>query len=221
MKDTLRTKEMISGNHLLDLWEKYSKLVESEQDDETITKENLLLEEIESLLPFKSKMEHEHWLNVLQGYKFWEDFEELTLNIIKRNTQKKIDDLLKHYQEVALDVCQDANFYDLFETFAKLSHGWVKPMSEWNDFYKSMANDEWMMGCFHEIYEEIYGKQYQLKELLKMNYFGFEDTPNCMFFKNDESSISDLLDCIFERYIDGLEDDEKLWFFQRLIKELI
>lgn len=221
MKDTLRTKEMISRNHLLDLWEKYSKLVESDQDDETITKENLLLGEIESLLPFKSKMEHEHWLDVCASYKCWEDFEELTLNIIKRDTQKKIDDLLKHYQEVAFDVCRDANFYDLFETFAKLSHGWVKPMSEWNDFYKSMANDEWMMGCFHEIYKEIYGKQYQLKELLMMNYYGFEDTPNCMFFKNDESSVSDLLDCIFDRYIEGLEDDEKLWFFQRLIKELI
>lgn len=197
MKNTLKTKETISRNHLLDLWEKYSKLVESDQDDETITKENLLLGEIESLLPFKNKMEHEHWLDVLQGYKCWEDFEILTLSIINRCSKDKTNPLLTHYQEVAFDVCRDSNFYDLFETFAKLSHGWVKPMSEWNDFYKSMANDEWMMGCFHEVYNEIYGKQYQLKDLLKMNYYGFEDTPNCMFYKNDENSISDLLDCIF------------------------
>jgi len=221
MKDTLRTKEMISRNHLLDLWEKYSKLVESEQDEETITKENLLLGEIESLLPFKNKMEHEHWLDVVASYTCWEDFEEITLNIIKRDTQKRIDDLINHYRQVAYDVCQDANFYDLFETFAQISHGWVKPMSEWNDFYKSMANDEWMMGRFHEVYNEVFGKQYQLKDLLKMNYYGFEDTPNCMFYKNDENSISDLLECIFERYVEGLEDDEKLWVFQRLIKELI
>jgi len=221
MKDTLRTKEMISRNHLLDLWEKYSKLVENDQDDETITKENLLIGEIESLLPFKNKMEHEHWLDVLASYKCWEDFEELTLNIIKRDTQKKIDDLLGHYYEVVLDVCRDANFYDLFNTFAKLSHGWVKPMSGWNEFYKSMANDDWMMSVFHENWREIYGDAYEYKALVKMEYYGFEDCPCCQFYKNDEDSKSDLIDAIMERYSGGLDYDERLWFFQRMIKELI
>lgn len=222
MKNLLKQKEMVSRNHLLELWEKYSNLVGSDQDDdETIVKENLLIGEIESLMQFKNREEHEHWLDVLQGYKFWEDFEELTLSIIKRTTENKLKTLIDHYYHVLEDVCRDSNFYDLFNTFMRLSNGWVKPMTEWNIFYKSMANDDNLMGTFHEIWKEIYEKSYDYNDLKKMNYYGFEDTPCCQFYKNDEESKNELINAIMERYSGGLKDDEKLWFFQRMIKELI
>ena len=221
MKDTLTKNNFASRNTLLRMWRRYSYLVSEDQTESVIEKENALLIEIEKQMPFKNQEEHERWMDVGNG-NCWETWEEMTLDIINNaELPKSIDTLLDSYYKVALDVCEDSNFYDLFNVFAKLSNGWLKPMSEWVNFYESMASDEWMMGCFHEAYKEVYGKQYQLKDLLKMNYYGFEDTPNCMFYKNDVQSKSDLIDCIFERYIDGLEDDEQLWFFQRLIKELI
>lgn len=224
MKDTLNTTYKLK-ERLLAKWRSFSYLVgKEEQDDRTIELQEEAIKEIEKLLPFKDEEEHEHWLDVLQGFKFWEDFEDLTMEIMNRELKpKNIENkqLLDSYYQVAKDVCEDANFYDLFRVFASLSNGWVKPMSEWNAYYKSMANDEWMMGCFHEIYRETFGKQYQLKDLLEKNYYGFEDTPNCMFFKNDVESKSDLIDCIFDRYVDGFDEDEQLWFYQRLIKELI
>ena len=70
--------------YLETLWERFSSLIEEDQTEEVINESNELLEKIEGLLPFENKLEHNHWLDVLQGFKFWEDFEELTLNIIRR-----------------------------------------------------------------------------------------------------------------------------------------
>lgn len=222
MKDTLNKNNFASRNTLLRMWRRYSYLVEQDQTEENIEKENNLLLEIESMLPFKNQEEHEHWMDVGNG-NCWEDFDELTKSIINSSSlPSNIDKLLDAYYQVAMDVCEDANFYDLFRVFASLSNGWVKPMEQWHSFFENvMSKDEWMLGCFFECYQKIYGKQYQLKDLLSMNYYGFEDTPNCMFYKNDVDSKSDLIDCIFERYVDGMDDAEELWFFQRLIKELI
>lgn len=41
-----------------------------------------ILSKLEKVLPFKNENEKNHWLEVLQSFKFWEDFEELTLKII-------------------------------------------------------------------------------------------------------------------------------------------
>lgn len=42
-----------------------------------------LTEQLEKALPFKSEAEHQKWLDILFGYKFYEDFEEATMKIIK------------------------------------------------------------------------------------------------------------------------------------------
>lgn len=41
-----------------------------------------IISKLEKVLPFKNENEKNHWLEVLQSFKFWEDFEELTLKII-------------------------------------------------------------------------------------------------------------------------------------------
>ena len=70
--------------YLETLWESFSSLVGKDQTEEVINESNELLAKIEGLLPFENQLEHNHWLDVLQGFKIWEDFEELTLNIIRR-----------------------------------------------------------------------------------------------------------------------------------------
>lgn len=74
----------VSRSHLLELWERFSSLVGADQTEEVINESNELLLRIEELLPFKNLLEHDHWLDVAQGFRCWEDFEELTLNIIRR-----------------------------------------------------------------------------------------------------------------------------------------
>lgn len=58
-----------------------------EDDGEEV---NNLVEELENNLLFKGKKEHVKWLECLQGFKFWEDFEEMTLNIIEREQEKAL-----------------------------------------------------------------------------------------------------------------------------------
>ena len=69
---------------LLKMWEEWCELFESDQVEETIDKENELIGQIEELMPFKNEEQHQHWLDVLFSFKFWEDFEELTLSIINQ-----------------------------------------------------------------------------------------------------------------------------------------
>ena len=76
--------EMELKFYLETLWERFSSLVSEDQTEEVINEENSIIEELEKMMPFENQLEHEHWLDVLQGFKFWEDFEELTLNIIRR-----------------------------------------------------------------------------------------------------------------------------------------
>ena len=73
-----------SCRELKKLWKRYSKLVGSDQSEKVIDEENELIGEIEEKLPFKDEEEHQRWLDILFTYKFWEDFEEMTLMIIER-----------------------------------------------------------------------------------------------------------------------------------------
>ena len=69
----------------LQLWEQFSKVEGSEEwNDATLDEEEFLIGMLEEYLPFKNEDQHEHWLDVLQGFKFWEDLEELTLSIINQ-----------------------------------------------------------------------------------------------------------------------------------------
>ena len=221
MKDT-SNKTFISKEELLRKWKHYSNLIEKDQTEKVIEQENKEIEEIEKLLPFKNEQEHKKWLVVGMGCKYWEDFEELTMSIINNAPSlRNNSELLESYHQVALDVCRDANFHDLFRVFASLSNGWVKPMEEWHKFYQKMCEDSWNVSVFLENYQDLYGKPYNEKELYQEKNYGFEDCPCAMFYKNNNEGKIDLIECIFERYVQGVEDDELLWFYQRLIKELI
>ena len=220
MKKTLEKSSYASKEELLRKWRVYSYLVEQDQTEEVIERENKEIQEIESLLPFKDLQEHEHWLDVLQSYKFWEDIEELTMNIINRRfLPSNLDQLLVSYDEVARDVCEDSNFYDLFEVFAKLSHHWVATIDEWEDWWNKLSANEEDTQNFLDLYKEFYEKDFKKEDLWK--FYGFETCTHPMFYKDDIEGKSDLMDCIFERYVQGLKDEELLWFYQRLIKELI
>jgi len=65
---------------ILRLWKRWSKLVCRDQNEVA----NNLIGEIEKELPFKDQEEHQKWLDCLFTFKFWEDFEGMTLNIINR-----------------------------------------------------------------------------------------------------------------------------------------
>lgn len=207
-----------SKEHLLRLWERYSKLVSSEQNDDVIDEENALIERIEEILPFINEEEHKHWLDVSATYRCWEDFEELTLSIINHLSQEERDDLILAYEKVAKDLCLNSEFYALFNAFKKLSHGWVDTMDNWNSWWQEMSKNEDDVCFFFETYKEIYGKSFSKKDI--MGFYGFETCPHPMFYKNDLEGKSDLMDCIFERYAMGLEDEECMSFFKELIKEL-
>lgn len=43
-----------------------------------------LVEELENLLPFKNKKEHNEWVDITTTFKFWEDWESVTLKIAQR-----------------------------------------------------------------------------------------------------------------------------------------
>lgn len=69
---------------MLKLWKRFSYLMGQDQLEPTIEEEDEIIRIIDENLPFKDAQEHDHWLDVLMGFKFWEDFEELTLEIINR-----------------------------------------------------------------------------------------------------------------------------------------
>ena len=62
----------------------YWNAMECAVEENEIELQNLLLEKIESLLPFKNESEHDAWYDVVGTYKFFEDFEEYTMTIARR-----------------------------------------------------------------------------------------------------------------------------------------
>lgn len=208
---------------LTSLWNQLSKLEEmGVWDDDTISMESKLLDELEHKLPFESKEEHLHWLEVMSSYKFWEDWEELNMRIINRAATPKKDDIIRHcYEVLARDVCEDANFIDLFNTFAKLSTNWVKLVSKgWDKWWKHISQNQDYLDEFLNEYKTLYGKEYKREDLAK-EFYGFETTTQPRFYANDKEGKEDLLECIFERYVYGLDEDEELDFYKAIIKELI
>lgn len=83
VKTQTRSRVAKMKNQLLKMWIEYSKLVEQDQTIETIDKENELLLEIEKMMKFKNREEHEKWIDKGNS-NCWEDWEEMTLKIIKR-----------------------------------------------------------------------------------------------------------------------------------------
>ena len=71
-------------NKCFKLWNDLNDAIfrENELGEETLDEQTVIIENLEKLLPFENKEQHEKWLDVLFGYKFWEDFEQLTLSIM-------------------------------------------------------------------------------------------------------------------------------------------
>lgn len=66
----------------LDLLNKVGELLSQDPTNENIEETNRATELLEKALVFPNKETHIKWLDVLQGFKFWEDFESLTISII-------------------------------------------------------------------------------------------------------------------------------------------
>ena len=78
-------------------------LKELEEVGEDFVKEEQLIDTLEKNLNFKSEEQHQYWLGVLFSYKFWEDFEELTLSIINQNKKgrkTKRDEIIKYLKNL-------------------------------------------------------------------------------------------------------------------------
>ena len=206
---------------LLKKWERLSDLYQSDQNGATIEEENNLIIEIEKGLNFRDEEEKEQWSDICASFKCWEDFEEITLRIINREQPTIKESLIDSYIEVALDVCRDANFFQLFDLFSRLSFGWVQPMDKWQKHLEELQQDKEDFEYFKEVFAEIYGEQFDNTKIWKFHFYGFEDCNHCMFYTYSQESKEELIDCIFDRYIEGLGEDEKIYILQSLIKGLL
>ena len=196
------------------LWNEYSSLIGSDQEEDEIARENSLLESIELVLPFKDKQEHEHWLDVTSCYKFWEDFEELTLSIAAR--LKVNEQLACNYWEVTKHMAQQSTFYKVFDTFREIEPDWIDFMWRFDDWFKHTLSKEDQEDYRQEC-EGIYGDMDQLGN----KYFAFEKCTVPFFYTTDEEGKLDLIDCIFERYTDSMEDWELVEFCKKMMKGLL
>jgi hypothetical protein len=66
------------------LYKKWKKYYLKDETQENIDKSNETMIELEKAIPFKDEEEHNKWLDLGATFKFFEDFEDLTLSIIKR-----------------------------------------------------------------------------------------------------------------------------------------
>lgn len=203
-------------NHLLFLWASFSYHFENNNVDEC----NHYTQLLEKYLPFENEEEHQKWLDILFEFKFYEDLEEITKKIIDRLTPKEKNELILSYEQVAKDLCYCCEINKVFNAFEKLTH-YVYKIQDFDKFWKQLCKSDWELQIFLENYRHQFHDYLDIEKLKKSTeYIGLEDTPSCVFFKENLESKYDLMECIFERYAMGLEDDECLDFFKALIKEL-
>ena len=88
----------------LNKWKRLSKLVgeyfDNVDNEDTIDEQNQLIIDIEDMLPFATQGEHDYWSDVCATYKFWEDFEDLTLMIASRLKGADVKPIEYHYDYV-------------------------------------------------------------------------------------------------------------------------
>lgn len=65
------------------LYKKWKKYFLKDATQENIDKSNEAMIELEKAIPFKNEEEHNKWLDLGATFKFFEEFEELTVSIIK------------------------------------------------------------------------------------------------------------------------------------------
>lgn len=66
------------------LYKKWKKYYLRDETQENIDKSNETMIKLEQSMSFKNEEEHNKWLDLGATFKFFEDFEEMTLSIIKR-----------------------------------------------------------------------------------------------------------------------------------------
>lgn len=66
-------------------------IMEQQNENEQFEEANETLLEIEANLDFRTKEQHEKWLDVVASYKFYEDFYDFTLSIGFKKEYKKAD----------------------------------------------------------------------------------------------------------------------------------
>ena len=214
LKERINNLEQLEKN-----WEKYTKLVESDQDASIIDQETKLLGDIDHSLTFKSKKERDHWLDVCFGFKFWEDFEELTLSIIERE-EKEIENLLQEYYDVALNLAKGTDFETLYNAFEPFSDGWLDKIENFAKWWEDFSENEQDKKDYLDSYLEMYGEEFDIEKIKQENY-AFECCCFAWFYKNNEESKSDLIECIFERFYQGLSQIEELELYQGLINGIL
>lgn len=70
------------------LYKKWKKYYLKEETQRNIDISNNAMVELEKVMPFKDEEEHDNWLDLGATFKFFEDFEEMTLSIIKRGEKR-------------------------------------------------------------------------------------------------------------------------------------
>lgn len=77
------------------LWGMFSKAI----DEDDVKGQTKAFMELEKLLPFKSKKEHDEWLNMGFTFRCFEDFEEMTFKVMNgEQTVEQDDDQNVSYQ---------------------------------------------------------------------------------------------------------------------------
>lgn len=196
-------------------WKKYCDIVSGE----CFEKQNDLLKKIDSSLPFKDQQEKEHWLDVLFSYKFWEDFEELTNSIIWRE-ENEIESILESYYNLALELAKDTDFETLYNAFKPFSIGWVDDIKNFPKWWEDFSKNEEDKNDYLKEYKEIYGEDFDL-EKISTKYYAFECCCMPWFYENNESGKSDLIECIFERLDQGLNQREQLDLYKGITNGIL
>ena len=151
--EVLNDKKEVSYKDFKKLWDDWSKLMNSPQDEDTIETENQIILEIEDILPFATEDEHEYWLDKGATFKFFEDFEDLTFKIADRLRGKKVDPIEYTYEtdgEVTIKKSPNPKELDQILKEEKL-RGYDVLISDddWSNDYDN--GDDYYTGTFNKI----------------------------------------------------------------------
>lgn len=203
--------EKLKGN-----WKTLKHLGECDQTTDIIDLQNKYVGKVEKGLTFRTREEHKKWLDVLSSYKFWEDFEDLTNSIIKRE-EKELEELSNSFYDVAHELAKTLNFKALFNAFSVAS-GWTSKIEDFAEWWESEYLTKEEKQEYINDFKEIYEKDFDIEEIKKA-YYGFEKCSIAMFYEDNENGKSDLMETIFSRYLEGSYRD--IDFLINFINEML
>ena len=183
-------------------WKRMNEIIDLEniRNEDYTDQINELVGGLENALYFKDQQEHEKWLDVLSSYKFWEDFEEITMSIIHRE-EDTLKTICESLYDVAKELAKTLNFKALFDAFSVVS-GWTSKIENFAKWWESEYLTKEEKKEYLNDYKDIYEKDLDVEEI-KKRFYGFEECSLPMFYEDNENGKSDLMECIFERYFQG------------------